>query len=123
MDPPGAHVPPDTLVVFEDEGCLRFLARGFRHCFVARRGRQGWVLMDGRMGVPELEAIAPPEYDLAAAYRAMGHRVIATRRRRARMLWPFMAATCVGAAKRLLGIHAWWVITPRQLWRYLENER
>lgn len=30
--------------------------------------------------------------------------------------------TCVSVCKRLLGIHKRWIITPKQLMRYLQNE-
>jgi len=33
----------------------------------------------------------------------------------------FGAYTCVETVKSLLGIKAWWVITPKQLYRYINH--
>jgi len=33
----------------------------------------------------------------------------------------FGVATCVSIVKNMLGIRAWWIITPRQLERYIQN--
>lgn len=42
------------------------------------------------------------------------------RRPRYRVRTIFAPWTCVEAAKALLGIRAWWVLTPYQLYKYCE---
>lgn len=117
---PGA----DALVVFRDRtelAWLRFLARGFRHCAVVVRVGGDWVLIDslshslcvGRFA-------AEPISRLAERYRQAGMTVVETRVRRAPdRLAPILPLTCVEAVKRVLGIHAWTILTPRQLHRHL----
>lgn len=113
-----------ALVVFHGHGhgpLARLLAPGFRHCFVCVRDANGiWIRFDGRAGIPDIRAEAGPGFDLAGFYRAAGYEVAeladcAPRRPRT----PLMLATCVGAAKRILGVRAPFVITPYRLYRRL----
>ncbi len=112
----------NALVVFHDHGahCLdRFLKPGFRHCFVAIDDGHCWISIDGQVGVPVLQAVAPTDYDLAAFYRVQGHAVAETTRGTASTRLPFINANCVGATKIVLGIRAPSVLTPWQLYKYL----
>lgn len=113
-----------ALVVFVDEGelkCLRFLRRGFRHCFVAVQSLHGWVICDPLSHRTDLCAVGLfSAEELARWYRDLGLLVVETRVREA----PFRPApvspfTCVEAVKRVLGIHAPWTLTPWQLYRLL----
>lgn len=113
-----------SLVVFRDRtelAWLRWLARGFRHCAVVVRVGGDWVLIDSlshSMCVGRFAA--EPMSRLAARYRAAGMIVVETRVRQAPAgLAPVLPLTCVEAVKRVLGIHAWTILTPRQLHRYL----
>lgn len=115
-----------ALVVFHGTGhgrFVRFLAPGFRHCFVCIEDAHGiWVRFDGQAGLPEIRAEAPGSFDLAGFYRDAGFTVIAlddVQPRRPRT--PLMLGTCVGAVKRLLGLRAPLILTPRQLWRTLRR--
>ena len=122
----GGRVDPlPVLVVFADHaGCawLRFLRRGFRHCFVVLRAGSVWLACEPLKDRIELDVLRlPPEFDLAAFYGAQGHRVLQGRRPPPRPRRPFVPAplTCVTVVKRLLGIHAPWVWTPWQLYAHL----
>lgn len=116
---------PPVLVVFADDATcpwLRFLRRGFRHCFVVLRAGSLWLACEPLKDRIELDALAlPPEFDLATFYGAQGHRVLHGRRPPPRPRRPFAPAplTCVTVVKRLLGIHAPWVWTPWQLHAHL----
>lgn len=116
--------PVRALVVFHGNGhgrLTRLLTPGFRHCFVCLLDSRGtWVSLDGRNGIPELRAEAAATFDLAGFYRDRGMTVIEIHglsRRSPRM--PLMLGTCVGATKRVLGLRAPFVFTPRQLYRRL----
>lgn len=67
-----------------------------------------------------------PYHDRATIYEITeGHNVIvqyveAWRKPRYRVRSIFAPWTCVEAMKSLLGIRAWWVITPYQLFKYCE---
>lgn len=65
-----------------------------------------------------IEVVAGSDYDLETFYRAQGYHVIATHRR-GPIRWPLMLTNCVSMTKAVLGINAFWVRTPRQLYQYL----
>lgn len=113
-----------ALVVFVDDTdlkYLRILRRGFRHCFVAVASGDGWVICDPLSHQTNLGFVGGlHEADLASWYRALGLRVIETRTRPAPCRpAPIRPFTCVEAVKRVLGIHAPWVLTPWQLYRLM----
>ncbi|MHC8494448.1 hypothetical protein ACTU44_17290 [Thalassospira sp. SM2505] len=115
-----------VLVVFADapeKRLLRLLKPGFRHCFVLVSGlRAGeWICLDPQSHRVRCESWAySPIFDPAAYYRSIGHHCIwahyphmVTRKAR------FGPMSCVELVKRLLGISAFWVITPWQLYRHM----
>lgn len=115
----------NSLVVFHDHGYglfRRFLRRGFRHVFVAVRRKGYWIVLDGLSGLPVLDVAAGADDDLAGFYRREhGFTVVVLDAPRLCPRAPFMLATCVGSAKRLLGLRAPCVVTPYQLYRYLHR--
>ncbi|MEQ8356724.1 MAG: hypothetical protein RH942_14370 [Kiloniellaceae bacterium] len=117
-----------ALVVFHGAGCgfWPWLCGrpGFRHCFAALNDGRAWIVVDARGDGLKVVADVPGAFDLAAHYRALGYAVIETKRRaegRRRYILPF-AFTCVEAVKRLLGLHGWFIWTPHQLYKRLEND-
>ncbi len=117
-----------ALVVFADATdlwWLRLLRRGFRHCFVALSMPSGWVVVDPlshRTVVTHFPA--SKEFDLAGWYRQQGMAVVSVNdgspyRRTA----PIRPYSCVESVKRILGIHAAFVLTPWQLYRHLNKKR
>lgn len=113
-----------ALVVFHHHGAgksRRYLHKRYRHVFVALAAGNYWVTVDGRAGNPEFEVVADIEFDLAEFYRHRGHTVVETVRRRRGFAWPWIAATCVGATKRVLGLRAPWAQTPYQLLKHLRR--
>lgn len=116
------------LVLFADATdlwWLRLLRPGFRHCFVALAFDGGWVVIDPmshRTGIAHFPL--PQEFDLAAWYRQCGLRVVAVKNISLdRRVAPFMPYSCVECVKRILGIHAGLVVTPWQLFCYLNKNR
>lgn len=117
-----------ALVVFmgnSDLKRLRLLRRGFRHCFVAVSTARGWVICDPLSHQTDLGIVSGFSADeLAGWYRNSGMCVIETRVRAApRRPAPLRPYTCVEAVKRVLGLHAPWVVTPWQLYRLLSGQR
>ncbi len=96
---------------------------GFRHCFAVLETEAGWLRIDAQAHRTAVELVAPPGYDLAAFYRDAGLTVVETEAREPprRALAPTWFS-CVEAAKRLLGLQRWWIWTPWQLFRCLEEE-
>ena len=114
-----------ALVVFHGHAAgflARLCASGFGHCFVAIDDGRYWIIVDGRAGVPEVRVVAGNDYDLADFYREKGLLVVETETANRAPRQPLMLGTCVGAAKRLLGLGAPRVLTPRQLYRHLTRE-
>ncbi len=93
------------------------------HCFIAILDNGFWLTVDGRKGTPAAHVVATESFDLAEFYRDHGYAVIEAPLPQGGSinLMPFMPATCVAMCKRLLGVHAWWVQTPSQLYRHLRR--
>lgn len=112
-----------AVIVFHGRGqgvWARFLAPGFRHCFVCvpDEARGIWIRFDGRAGIPDLRAEAAEGFDLAGFYRDGGFTVVELEHHTPRPpLTPLMLGTCVGAVKRVIGLRAPFVLTPKQLYR------
>lgn len=117
-----------ALVVFRDQTEIRWLhglRRGFRHCAVWVRAGDFWVAQEA-LSHQTFLGVWPADdgAGLVAALRASGHRVVRTRIAAApRRIAPPLPFSCVESVKRVLGIQAWDVLTPWQLYRYLIRGR
>jgi hypothetical protein len=116
-----------ALVVFVDQTglpCLRWLRRGFRHCFVIVRAEQGWIVCDPMSHRTNLNIVGDFTADeLDHFYRSLGLKVIRTQvRRTPPRIAPMRPYTCVEAVKRVLGLHAPWILTPWQLYKKLRGD-
>ena len=95
---------------------LRLLCRpGFRHCFAYTQLADACCLvMD-----PRSNGLDVTIRD-TSAFPGVGH--VAPAHQHFQRGWrPRGLFTCVTAVKHLLGIRAWWIITPHQLYRYLQR--
>lgn len=113
-----------AVVVFRAEGdrwFSRFLKPGYRHVFCLIDEGDFWVLIDGLVGVPVIQAAAESAFDVAGWYRGQGFTVIETEKRDTAPRLPFVAANCVGMVKVALGIRAPFAVTPHQLYRALKR--
>ncbi len=114
----------EALVVFSgnsDIRWLRWLDKGFRHCFIAFNDGRHWITLDPLSHRTEVAVQdVPADFDLRAFYEARGLRCVtaalAPTPLRCAPPGPF---TCVEAVKRALGLRAPLVWTPRQLYRRL----
>lgn len=119
--------PSPAVVVFVNDSSLRWLRclrSPFRHCFVAVQQDECWVICDPLSHRTDLLVIGRHSArQLAHWYREHGLIVVETCVRPAPMrLAPIRPFTCVEAVKRVLGIHARWVLTPWQLYRLLAGD-
>jgi hypothetical protein len=117
-----------VLVVFADapeKRILRFLKPGFRHCFLLVSGvRAGeWICLDPQSHRVRCENWCySPIFDPCAYYRAMGHHCVwATYPQSVRRKTRIGPMSCVELVKRVLGIPAFWIVTPWQLYRHLQK--
>jgi len=116
----------NALVVFGTDGNAwwsRLCRRDFSHCFIVVDDGRYWIALDGDRGRARLKVVAGSDYDLAAFYREQGLTVVETMVPDGPPFWPLILATCVGIIKRLLVIRAPWVLTPYQLYRYLNKRK
>nr|WP_246152307.1 hypothetical protein [Roseospira navarrensis] len=114
------------MVVFTDGReiwWLRLLRPGFRHVMVAVRRPGHWIVVNPLSHRVTLDVVPEDAGDrLAAWFRAQGHTVVETATRcPPRREAPWAPLTCVEVAKRLLGLHARWVLTPHGLYRALTH--
>lgn len=121
-----ADSPLHALVVFADDASLlwlRLLRPGFRHCFVAVARSDAWIICNSLSHYTDLDvARGLTIVQLAAWYRRAGFLVVETTTRvPPRRCAPVRPFTCVESVKRILGLHAPWVLTPWQLYRHLTN--
>ena len=104
-----------------------WLRTGWQHVAVCVESHAGvvgcwWVRIDTAKGDIGFTVVAPTEFDLANYYRSFGHTVVETETRTYHPTWklmPLAYLTCVGTAKRILGIRGWFVVTPWRLHQYL----
>ena len=109
-----------------DQPWLRPLRPGFRHCFAALQDSAGWTVLDplsGRLVVARLDL--SPGFDLPGFYRRAGFAVLgpflpgAARRR---LLPPLAPLSCVALCRSVLGHGAPFALTPRGLFRRLQQD-
>lgn len=122
---PSGYEPDQVLIVFVDGTecrALHWLKQGFRHCFVAMRWGKQWVICDPLKNHIEFSVGKPPhDLDLGRFYRERGFVVLtghcAPKKIKGR---PWLEPlTCVAIVKRIIGLRAFWVLTPWQLYRML----
>jgi hypothetical protein len=119
----------EALVFFGENGSglwwMRFLKKGFRHCFVALHDGWRWIIVDQLLHRTHV-AVPPVDngFDLAAQLREKGYTVVACEVRTPPLkMAPIAISTCVEGVKRVLGIHNRWIVTPWQLYKKLIKEK
>ncbi|MCP5116924.1 MAG: hypothetical protein GY953_39360 [bacterium] len=115
-----------ALVVFEHDTnikWLRLLKRGYRHCWIALEQDGKWVVLNFYRNAASVDVAEGSSPERATAHlRRLGWRVVETEVRDAPLRSaPIALLNCVEIVKRILGIHARWVVTPYQLYRYLKR--
>ena len=118
--------PRIALVVFSGDADLKWLKvlkPGFRHCFAILESDGRWIIYDPlshQTEITVIEGLSIPE--LMGGYRKQGFHVVAWVWRTARFRpAPLGLYTCVEAVKRVLGIHAPLIITPWNLFNFLNK--
>lgn len=121
----------NAVVVFSGQTelpALHLLAPGFRHCFIALALGGAWVVINPLAHRTTLELL-PASLGLtagavAAFFADQGLIAVpCTTQEPPRCLAPLRPYSCVEEVKRLLGLHAPAILTPRQLYRTLAPKR
>jgi len=112
---------PTTLVVFVEQTechCLRWLKRGFKHCFVALKTNDRWIICDSLKNKIEFSLVTlPSNFSLSDFYRRQGYTVLAKSGSPNGISSTIVpeVMTCVSVVKRIIGIRSFWTLTPWQL--------
>ena len=121
----GPCEPDKIIIVFVDETectCLRWLKRGFRHCFAAIQHQDYWIICDSLKTKIEISMIRiPMDFNICKFYSERGHTVLIGRKdtdNYKKQIYPEFL-TCVSVAKRIIGIQCYFILTPWQLFKKL----
>jgi len=100
----------------------RFLKTGFKHCCVVVDDGEYWIKLDSGIGVVMVQCITGSDgFDIAQYYRDSGYTVVETEQENRTVTFPFIARSCVGMVKQLLGISSF-ALTPYRLYKHLERK-
>lgn len=127
MNPFTSVEPSEAWVVFSGEAdlwWLRVLKRGFRHCFVIARDEKNWIVLDPLSPHLEVSVLPlPRSFDLPGWLQKQNLKVLqAPIQRHHNKAAPFNMFSCVEVIKRFLGIHVRRIMTPWQLYCFLNKE-
>ena len=125
--PTPAPRPGRVVVVFSGATAipwLRMLKPGFRHCYALIEDRGQWLMYEPASHQTRIERIGrAPLGEVLRWLDASDTTFVCCRQLTAPLrMAPIRPFTCVEAVKRVLGIHAPWVLTPWQLFRHLTTE-
>lgn len=116
---------PDAWVVFCsdcDLPWLKILRPGFRHCYALLNDGRHWLSFDPLSNYTDINVYdLPATFNLPLLLQDRGHRVVKAPVYRTKKEAPWMPYTCVEAVKRVIGLHARFILTPWQLYKYLLN--
>ncbi len=121
--------PPQKIWVvfsgFSELKSVRFLRDGFKHCYVLMHDGTRWITCDPLAHMTEIAVHdLPSGFNLPSWLRAHGQQVVEAVVKTPPMRpAPLMPMTCVEAVKRVLGIHTRRIITPYQLYKFLNKQR
>ena len=119
--------PKRAWVVFSgksDLWYLRFLRRGFKHCFVVLHDGVNWITIDPLSHHTEVMVqYTDQDFYLPGYLERQGMKVIrAPLCRDQKTPAPFSIMSCVESVKRVLGLHHVGIMTPYQLYRHLTKK-
>lgn len=103
---------------------LRFLKSGFRHCYVLLNDGHSWICIDPVSTYTDVQVYhdIPANYNFPKWLELSGYRVTpATINKNHFKPAPLMWCSCVEFVKRILGIHKCSVVTPWQLYKFLQK--
>ena len=118
----------EALVVFSPEvqlWWLRFLKKGFKHCFVVLSNQENLVVIDPLRNRTEICVMSTfPLERLQILLEANGYITVRTQvRHHSDNAVSLGIFSCVEMVKRLLGIHKASIITPYRLYKFLNKNK
>lgn len=113
-------------VVFSNDtdiGFLKFLRRGFRHCFIIMKQDDKWILIDPRADKTDIQILPHPSHFNFPRYFTTQGKIVCKilNIKTPKKIAPIIPMSCVETVKRIIGIHRWFVFTPYQLYRSINK--
>ncbi|MTI10738.1 hypothetical protein [Curvivirga aplysinae] len=117
------------IIIFQNEtniSILKLLKKGFRHCFAYQVEGSNILKIDSLSNittVQQIQGITP--FDLIKTHRKQGHicHLITPCSFPPQKIAPPLPFSCVETIKRLLGLHACFILTPWQLYQHLKRTK
>ncbi len=105
---------------------LKFLNKEFRHCFIILDDVNHWITIDPLSSSTEIEVINKKDYsqDLPSWFQEIGFKLVETKFYipSAKSL-PLRLLNCVEIAKNIIGIQNFFILTPYQLFKFLNQNK
>ncbi len=107
-------------VLFKDSDLimLKPLKKGKRHCSLLLQNKEGFLYIDPLLGWTQI--IFTKEKDTLKKFKKE-YKILQTKFYGPSTKWYFFGFSCVGLIKKILGIRKFWILTPSQLYRFLNN--
>ncbi len=107
---------------FTDLFYLKFLHKDFRHCFLIMEVNNILFVIDPLASRIEVNTLFINKIELFEIFKSKGMKIIKTSFFNInKKSWKFGIFTCVEVVKRVLGIYNWKIITPYQLYNFLNK--
>jgi len=104
---------------------LKFLKKEFRHCFVILDDNSHWITIDPLSSHTEVEIVSKknkkqtlPKWFLECGFTVIETQFFDPLFKSA----PLSFLNCVESIKKIIGIHSFGILTPYQLFKYLQKK-
>jgi len=103
----------------------KYLKKGFAHCYALGLCEDTWVIVNPTDAVLDIELRPVADYPTARAYVGEYAKIIRVEVSlpSEHSSWSFGVMSCVDVMKKLIGLKAWWIVTPWQLYKELSDEQ
>ena len=98
-----------------------FTRPGFRHVFALRSTKLGTVILNPLLSSIFVEWVPFDVEACAIACRRRGWKVVRVENKTQKDYGLRGLITCVSVIKAAIGLKRWWIVTPYQLYKYLEE--
>jgi hypothetical protein len=117
----------EVYVVFSDLTRIKFLRilkRGFRHCYLILGNKYQWLIIEVTSKRLYIDSVLKEDSpNLLATFSNEKRKVIRTyiHETDAKKI-PFDIFSCVSLCKKIIGVNSYKIITPYDLYKFLQNE-
>ena len=116
----------DIFIIFTQSKCkswiMKFIKKDFSHVFAMKKspGGQFWIVIDAIHSYLDCDIVLVEKYPHPRLYVDTEAVILPVKAKiGTESRWSFCVFNCVEVVKALLGVKAFWVWTPWQLYKYL----